>query len=109
VMFSCFTNFLVVGTSPGPKKVIEANKKKVKIIDIDKLTKIIAGKLVIIDLATDDYPEAAITVLEAKNIQVQRHPSSSRSDTQAAEGAAGNNILERSDDAIAVGDGHSNG
>ncbi len=84
------------------------HEKKVKIIDIDKLTKIIVGELAIIDLATDDYPEAAIMVLEAKNIQVQRHPNSSRSDTQAAEGTAGNNILERSYDAIAVGDGHSN-
>jgi BRCT domain type II-containing protein len=72
---------LVIGTSPGPKKVIEAQEKKVKIIDIDKLTKIIVGKLAIVDLATDDYPKAAITVLEAKNIQVQRHPNSSRSDT----------------------------
>ena len=67
------------------------------------------GELAIINLATEDYPEAAITVLEAKNIQVQRHPNSSCSDTQAAEGTAGNNTLERSDDAIAVGDGHSNG
>jgi hypothetical protein len=41
--FSCLTNFLVVGTSPGPKKVIEAHKKKVNIIDIDKLTKKLWG------------------------------------------------------------------
>jgi hypothetical protein len=108
-MFSCLTNFLVIGTSPGPKKVIEAHKKKVKIIDIDKLTKIIVGELAIVNLATDNSPEAAITVLEAKNIQVQRNPNSSRSDMQAAEGTAGNNTLERSDDAIAVGDGHRNG
>ncbi len=26
--FSCLTDFLVVGTSPGPKKVIEAHEKK---------------------------------------------------------------------------------
>ncbi len=67
------------------------------------------GELAIINLVTDDYPEAAIMVLEAKNIQVQRHPNSSHSDTQATEGNAGNNTLERSDDAIAIGDGHSNG
>jgi hypothetical protein len=109
VTFSCLTNYLVVGTSPGPKTVIEAHEKKVKIIDIDQLTKIIEGGLAIVDLVTEDYPEAAITVLEAKNIQVQCHPNSSRSDTQAAEGTAGDNTLECSDDAIAVGDGHSNG
>jgi len=107
-MYSCLTNFLVVGTSPGPKKVIEVHEKKVKIIDINQLTKIIVGGLAIINLATEDYPETAIIVLEAKNIQVQHHPNSSRSDMQAAEGTAGNNTLERRDDAIAVGDGHSN-
>jgi NAD-dependent DNA ligase len=52
--FSHLTNFLVIGTSPGPKKVIEVHKKKVKIIDIDKLTKIIVGELAIVDLATDN-------------------------------------------------------
>ncbi len=109
VTFSRLTNFLVVGTSPGPKRVIEVYKKKIKIIDIDKLTKIIVEELAIVDLTTDNYPKAAITVLEAKNIQVQRHPNSSCSDTQATEGTAGNITLECSDDAIAVGDGHSNG
>ncbi len=80
-----------------------------KIIDVDQLTKIILGELAIIDLATEVYPEAAITVLEAQNIQVQRHPNSSRSDMQAAEGTAGGLTLEHSNDALAVGDGHSNG
>ncbi len=83
--------------------------KKVKIIDIDQLTKIIVGELAIIDLAIEVNPKAAIMVLEAQNIQVQRHPNSSCSDTQATEGTAGENTLECSDDALAVGDGHSNG
>jgi hypothetical protein len=107
--FLALPNFWSLVPAQAQKKVIEAHKKKVKIIDIDKLTKIIVGELAIVDLATDDYPMVAITVLEAKNIQVQRHPKSSRSDMQAAEGTAGNNTLEHSDDAIAVGDGHSNG
>jgi hypothetical protein len=55
MMFSHLTNVLVVGTSPGPKMVIDAHEKKVKIIDIDQLTKIIVGGLVIIDLETEDY------------------------------------------------------
>ncbi len=61
------------------------------------------------DLVAEDYPEIAIMVLEAGNIQVQRHPNPSRSDMQAAEGTAGDDTLEPSDDAIAAGDGHSNG
>jgi hypothetical protein len=61
----------------------------VKIIDIDQLTKIIVGELVVVNLATEDYPEAAITVLEAKNIQVQHHPNSLHSDTQATEALLG--------------------
>ena len=107
--YSCLTNFLVAGTNPGPKKIINAHKRKLKIIDINQLTKIMVGELVIKDLVAEDYPEVAITVLEAGNIQVQRHPNQSRSDTQTAEGTAGDDTLEPSDDAITVGDGHSNG
>jgi BRCT domain type II-containing protein len=107
--FFRLTNFLVVGTSPGPKTIIDPHKKKVKIIDIDQLTKIIVGELAIVDLATEVYPEAAIMVLEVQNIQVQHHSNSSSSDIQAAEGTAGENTLEHSDNALAVGDGHSNG
>ncbi len=105
--YSRLTNFLVVGTNPGPKKIINAHKRKLKIIDINQLTKIMVGELVIKDLVAEDNPEVAITVLEAG--KVQRHPNPSRSDTQAAEGIAGDDTLEPSDDAIAAGDGHSNG
>jgi hypothetical protein len=103
--FSCLTNFLVLGTNPGPKKIIQAHERKVKIIDIVQLTKIIMGELAIADLMAEVHPEAARTVLEAKNIQVQHHPNSSRPDTQAAEGTAGG----PSNDASIAGDGHSNG
>ncbi len=107
--YSWLTNFLVVGTNPGPKKIIDAHKRKLKIIDINQLTKIMVRELVIKDLVAEDYPKVAIMVLEAGNIQVQRHPNPSRSDTQTAEGTAGDDTLEPSDDAITVGDGHSNG
>jgi hypothetical protein len=63
---------------------------------------------VIKDLVAEDYPEVAIMVLEAGNIQVQHHPNPSRSDTQAAY-TAEDDTLEPSNDAIAAGDGHSNG
>jgi hypothetical protein len=77
----------------------------VKIIDIVQLTNIIVGELAIADLVAEVYPEAARTVLEADNVQVQRHPNSSHPDTQAAEGTA----RGPSDDASIAGDGHSNG
>ncbi len=107
--YSCLTNFLVVGTNPGPKKIIDVHERKSKIIDINQLTKIMVGELVIKDLVAEDYPEVVITVLEAGNIQVQRHSNPSRSDMQAAEGTARDDTLEPSDDAIAAGDGHCNG
>jgi NAD-dependent DNA ligase len=66
--YSRLTNFLVVGTNPGPKKIIDMHKRKLKIIDINQLTKIMVGELVIKDLVEEDYSEVAITVLEAGNI-----------------------------------------
>jgi hypothetical protein len=105
LQFSCLTNFLVIGTNPGPKKIIKTHERKVKIINIVQLTNIIVGELAITDLVAEVYPEAARTVLEAKNIQVQCHPNSSCPDTQATEGTAGG----PSNDASIAGDGHSNG
>jgi hypothetical protein len=68
--YSCLTNFLVVGTNPGLKKIIDVHERKLKIIDINQLTKIMVGELVIKDLVAEDYPEVSIMVLEAGNIQV---------------------------------------
>ena len=105
--YSWLTNFLVVGDNPGSKTVIKAHKKKLKIIDIDQLTRIMVGELMINNLRAEDYPKAARRVLEAKNIQVQCHPNPSSSDTQAVGGSDEDKFLEPSDDA--AGDGHSNG
>ncbi len=103
--FFRLTNFLVVGTNSGLKKIIKAHERKVKIIDIVQLTNIIVQELAIANLMAEVYPEAARTVLEAKNIQVQRHPNSSRPGTQTAEGTT----RGPSNDASIAGDGHSNG
>jgi hypothetical protein len=105
--YSCLTNFLVVGDNPGSKKVIKAHERKLKIIDINQLTKIMMGELMTNDLRAEDYPKAAKTVLEAKNIQVQRHPNSSSSETQAADGTDEDECLKPNDNT--AGDGHSNG
>ena len=61
------------------------------------------------DLTTDDYPEVAITVLDAKKIQVQCNPQSSGQQEQAQDGAAGNSIPGQEEDAVLAGAGHSNG
>jgi BRCT domain type II-containing protein len=105
--YSRLTNFLVVGDNPGSRKFIEAHEKKLKIIDVDQLTKLMVGELIINNLKAEDYPAAARTVLEAKNIQVQRHPNPSSSVTQAADGTDEDRFLEQTDDT--AGDGHSNG
>jgi hypothetical protein len=56
--YSCLTNFLVVGDNPGSRKVIEAHEKKLKIIDVDQLTKLMVGELIINNLKAEDYPAA---------------------------------------------------
>jgi hypothetical protein len=100
--YSRLTNGLVVGNNPGHKKITDAHERKLKIIDIAQLTSIIVGELTMADLTEADYPEVVIMVLEAKNIQVQRHPHSSNPEPQAADGTAPG---LRNDE----GDGHSNG
>ncbi len=105
MQFSHLTNFLVVGTNPNQKKIIEVHERKVKIINIVQLTNIIMGELAIANLVAEVYPESARTVLEAENIQVQRHPNSSHPDTQATEGTA----EWPSNDACIAGNGYSNG
>jgi hypothetical protein len=99
----------VVGDNPGWKKVLDAHEKKIKIINIGQLTSLIVGELSIKDLTMSDYPEVVITVLEAKNIQVQRHPQLSHPDMQVAEGTVKDISQGPSDDAVTAGDGHSNG
>jgi hypothetical protein len=91
--YSCLTNFLVVCDNPGSKNVIKAHEKKLSIINTGQLTKIMVGELMIDNLRAGDYPKAARMVLEAKNIQVQRHPNPSSSDTQAAGGPDEDELL----------------
>jgi hypothetical protein len=47
--------------------------------------------------------------LDAKKIQVQRHPHSSVSQVQAQEGTAEETLKGHDVDAKMVGDGHTNG
>ncbi len=79
---------LVVGNAPGPKKVVEAHNRSVKIITLEQLNDFILGDIILEDLTSADYPKSAYAVLDDEKIQVQRHPHSSVSQEQAHEGTA---------------------
>ena len=91
------------------KKILEAHNPFLKIININQLNDLILGDLTLEDLTSADYPNSVYAVLDAKKIQVQRHPQSSVQHEQAQEGTPGETSLGQVDDADKAGDGHSNG
>ncbi len=70
--FSNITNFLVISTSPGPKKILDAHNKGIQIVTLDQVNSIIVND----DMAVEDlaglYPDAAMAILAELGIQVQR-------------------------------------
>jgi len=106
---SRLTDALVVRDAPGPKKVIEAHNRSMKIITLAQVNDLILGDLILEDLTSADYPESVYTVLDAEKIQVQCHPHSSVSHEQAQEGTAAEPFTRQEDDATTAGDGHTNG
>ena len=109
IAISGVTNVLVTGEDPGKRKVVKAHERQVKIITIKQMNGFILGNFTLEDLTTDDYPEVAITVLDAEKIRVQHHPQSSVQHEQAQDGTARISILGQEDDAVSAGAGHSNG
>ncbi len=107
--FSRLTDALVIGESPGPKKIIEAHSRSKKIITLDQLNDLILGDLILEDLSSADYPELVYAVLDAEKIQAQRHPKLSVPLEQAQEGPAGDTSQVQEDDAKMAGDGHTDG
>ncbi len=83
VSISGVTNVLVTGENPGKKKVIEAHEKRLKIINIKQMNGFILGDFILDDLTISNYPKVVTTVLDAKKVQVQRHPQSSVQQEQA--------------------------
>jgi NAD-dependent DNA ligase len=77
------TNLLVTGENPGKKKVIEAHEKRLKIINIKQMNGLILGDFTLDDLTISNYPKVVTMVLDAKMVQVQRHPQSSVQQEQA--------------------------
>jgi BRCT domain type II-containing protein len=106
---SCLTDALVVGDAPGPKKIVEAHNRAMKIITLEQLNNLILGDIILENLTSADYPESAYAVLDATKIQVQRHPHSSVSQEQAHEGTAEETLQGQDVDVEMAGDGHTNG
>jgi hypothetical protein len=106
---SRLTNALVIGNAPGPKKVIEAHNRSIKIITLVQVHDLILGDLVLEDLTSADYPESVYAVLDTEMIQVQRHLHLSVSQEQAQDGTAVEPPQRQEDDAETAGDGHTDG
>jgi len=107
--FSRLTDALVIGNAPGPKKVIEAHNRSLKIITLEQVNDLILGDLILEDLTSADYTESVYAVLDAKKIQVQHHPHSSVSQEQAQDGTVGEPPQRQEDDAKTAEDGHTDG
>ncbi len=97
------------GDCPGEKKILEADKRSLKIITIDQLTNLILEDLILEDLTSADYPNSVSAVLDAKRIQVQHHPQSSVQHEHANAGAVMDTSTGQEDDAVTAGAGHSDG
>ena len=109
ISISRLTVALVIGDAPGPKKVIEAHNRSMKIITLAQVNDLILGDLILEDLTSADHPESVYAVLDAEKIQVQRHPHSSVSQEQAKDGTAVEPFQRQEDDAKTAGDGHTDG
>ena len=104
--FSNSTDFLVIGTTPGHKTVVEAHERGIQIITLEQVESVIIND----DMAVADldgpYPDAAYAILTENGIQVQRSTQQQdledgANDTTTANAAAGPNVE--------LGEGHRDG
>jgi hypothetical protein len=95
--FSKITNFLVIGDSPGQKRILDAHNKGIQIVTLDQVESVIINDdMAVADLA-GPYPDAAIAILVENGIQVQRLPppqdlEEGAEDTPTAKDAIGPNV-----------------
>ncbi len=82
------TDVLIIGEKLGPKKLIKALEKKVKVIDIDILNHLIWGELTLNEVWTLTAPDAEAPV-HAVDHQVQHQSQTPTPTEQAHEGTAG--------------------
>ena len=82
------TNVLVIGESPGPKKMVEALEKGVKVIDMEILNHMIRGELSLDEITSLRASCEDAPVLSTDH-PVQRQPLTSTPTRQAKHGIAG--------------------
>jgi hypothetical protein len=70
--FSNVTNFLVIGTSPGPKNILNAHNKGIQIVTLDQVNSVIVNNEMAVEDLAGPYPDAAMAILAESGIQVQR-------------------------------------
>ncbi len=85
---SGLTDALIIGEKPGDKKLTQAHKKEVKVIDITTLNHLITGELSL------DEVQTKYTSAQGASVQMEDHPVQRQSQThmpreQAAAGTAG--------------------
>ncbi len=66
--FSKITNFLVIGTAPGPKKVLDANERGIQIVELDQINSVIINKDMAVPDLAGPYPDVALAILSKNNI-----------------------------------------
>ncbi len=106
--FSKITNFLVIRTTPGPKKVLDAHKQGIEIVELDQIRSIIVNNDMEVSDLTGPYPDAALAILSKNNIQVKRPPPPPDSSEHCAAGTSTDTIVVQSHSAGSRV-GHSNG
>ena len=96
---SGITDVLVIRESPGPKKMVEALEKEVKVIDIDILNHMIRGELSLDEITS--LRASGKDALVPMDHQVQRQSQTSVPTRQASHGTAGpkdDNEVDRNDE-----------
>jgi hypothetical protein len=83
------TNALVIGDNPGQKKILEAHKQGLSIVNLDKITFIITNdRKTAQDLLLAPYPEASMENLTQHNIQMKCPPQPQTHQSTAVQQAA---------------------
>ncbi len=68
--FSNTMNFLVIGTSPGPKKILNVHDKGIQIVTLDQVNSVIVNDDMAVEDLAGPYPDAAMAILAELGIQV---------------------------------------
>ncbi len=98
----------MIGTTPGPKKVLDARKQGIQIVELDQIRSVIVNNDMEVSDLTGPYSDAALAILSKNNIQVKRLPPPPDSSEHCAAGTSTDTIVVQSHSAGSR-IGHSNG